>query len=253
MARHTVETLLQLHGLYEFYLKANGCGEERSSIYAVSHIYPVRRQPRLGLFHPQNLVIAPKLLNIAHGTQHFGSGMSIARSKLEDKWRVEETDSATVIIDKMLEYLGCSVVVEFKKKAKLKPSTKHRLLLWFERNPTSTPMAELEQMSGKALSKLKSEVQGKKAYAPVQWALSVDSVFQHELERHSQYRPELSVVMGWYQQFIDASIAAFLTYSEDVDKKMADATRRVFDILHGKEFEEGNVRVKVLSDSVGNG
>jgi hypothetical protein len=85
---HTVQSLVALYEVYKLRLKANKYGESKD--FDISHIQPVQGYDSVGLYHPQNLVVAPAKLNRAHGVKHFGHGLSISRRALVSKHSVEK-------------------------------------------------------------------------------------------------------------------------------------------------------------------
>jgi hypothetical protein len=162
---HDVASLTELHTVYKRYLCANEYGDTRD--YALSHIHPVKGQSAVGLFHADNLVIAPTGMNRSHGVKHFGHGLSIPRAKLQSRHEVYRGDSRADTIKRIVQFLGEDVITEFAKTVNLQPSTRHKTLSWLNDHldPSVTEHAEhlakLDGMSSKALTTLKATLQGK--------------------------------------------------------------------------------------------
>lgn len=235
---HTVASLTDLYALYKRHLRANEYGDSRA--YAMSHIAPVKGQSAIGLFHADNLVIAPSSMNRFHGVKHFGHGLSITRAKLESRHMVYKGDSRSSTVARIIQFLGEGVITEFAKAVKLQPSTRHKTLSWLldhldpEVPEHAEHLAKLESMSSKALSALKATLQGKegKGFKLMTREVHPLDIFAAELQRHAVIRPHIE------------PLAAFIT----------ECTRRVnhrepfilessllpdlFAVLHGKELAD---------------
>lgn len=194
---HNVASLTDLYALYKRYLRANEYGDSRA--YAMSHIYPVKGQSAIGLFHADNLVIAPSSMNRSHGVRHFGHGLSIPRAKLESRYMVSKGDSRSSTVARIIKFLGADVITEFAKAVKLQPSTRHKTLSWLHDHldPDVPEHAEhltkLDSMSSKALSALKSTLQGKdgRGFKLLTQEVHPLDIFAAELQRHAVIRPDL--------------------------------------------------------------
>jgi hypothetical protein len=194
---HNVASLTGLHTLYKRYLRANEYGDTRD--YAMSHIAPVKGQSAIGMFHADNLVIAPSGMNRSHHTKHFGHGLSIPRAKLESRYMVHKGDSRSSTVARIIQYLGEGVITEFAKAVKLQPSTRHKTLSWLHDHldPDVPEHAEhltrLDGMSSKALTMLKATLQGKdgKGFKLMTQDVRPLDIFAAELQRHAVIRPDL--------------------------------------------------------------
>ncbi|UOF21939.1 hypothetical protein [Pseudomonas syringae] len=235
---HDVTSLTELYALYKRYLRANEYGDNRD--YAMSHIAPARGQSAVGLYHADNLVIAPSGMNRSHGVKHFGHGLSIPRAKLESRHMVHKGDSRAATIKRIVQFLGEDVITEFAKAVKLQPSTRHKTLSWLHDhlNPDVPEHAEhltkLDGMSSKALTTLKAKLQGKdgKGFKLMTQDVHPLDIFADELQRHAVIRPDLQ------------HLAAFITQcTQRVNHREPFILEScllpdLFAVLHGKELSD---------------
>lgn len=233
---HTVESLTDLYALYKHHLYVNEYGTTHQ--WALSHIYPVRGQSDIGMFHASNLVLAPSDWNRSHGTKHFGHGLSIPRSQLQSRHEVHKGASRKETVTRIIHYLGEDVIVEFAKAVKLQPSQRHKTLTWLRAalDPDIPEHAEhlcrLDGMSSKALTSLKAQLQGNESvgFKLITQEASPFSTFTQELTRFAVIRPDLAPLAGFLGECIRQ-----LNHREPV-LVQSNLLPLLFELLHGKEL-----------------
>ncbi|UVM74192.1 hypothetical protein [Pseudomonas alvandae] len=236
---HTVESLVALYDVYKLKLKANRYGETKD--YEISHIHPVQGDNTIGLYHASNLVVVPTKLNRAHGSIHYGHGLSINRNTLVSKHSVEKGAPRKQTVQRIIAFLGADVVAEAVKIAKIQPTQRHKVLSWLHDHLDATVPEQrsyldaLDGMSGKALSALKAKLEGKEGneFEIKTTILTPFNVLFLELERHAQHRPELTEVLDVICARVDPFVATF-TGRVILNEEELQA---VFDVLHGKPVE----------------
>lgn len=123
----------------------------------------------MGLYHPQNLIVAPKAMNRSHGNQHFGHGLSIDRNKLKPRYMIEKGTPQADIIKGIIQFIGPDVIAQATKLAGIQPRRRVAMLSWLREhlNPHNPQhrdwLDNLDTMQTKALTALKAVVQGKEA------------------------------------------------------------------------------------------
>lgn len=235
---HDVASLTELYTLYKRYLCANEYGDTRD--YAMSHIHPVKGQSAVGLFHADNLVIAPSGMNRSHGVKHFGHGLSISRAKLQSRHQVHKGDSRADTIKRIVKFLGEDVVAEFAKTVNLQPSTRHKTLSWLHDHldPSVPEHAEhldkLDGMSSKALTALKATLQGKdgKGFKLMTQDVHPLNIFAAELQRHAVVRPDLQHLATFI-----AECTQTVNHREPFILE-SSLLPDLFALLHGKELAD---------------
>lgn len=242
---HTVESLVELHTVYKLSLKANRYGDitiSQPGFFEVSHICAVKAKHAIGLLHPANLVVAPQALNRAHGTKHYGHGLSISRVDLHPRFSVEKGSSRKATIERAIKFLGESVVSEAVRVGKIQATQRHKTLSWLHDNlDPSKPdhrahLETIDTMSGKLLNALKAEIQGKQptGYKVKSQNMSPLRVLLLELERHTAYRPDLAVIARLITKRVPEHLITFASrplVSED-------ELQALFDVLHGRSVED---------------
>jgi hypothetical protein len=106
---HTSTSLYNLYKLRKQCTLASGIrdGEVIKKQYELSHICPSSgHHAYIGLYHPDNLIIAPFAFNRKRGTSYTKGGSYILRSALQPKWLIRDKDSVKEIFAKMHKYLG---------------------------------------------------------------------------------------------------------------------------------------------------
>lgn len=248
----TPELLAELYTLYAFRLKA--CRYGTTKDFELSHIYPSQGNANVGLYHPLNLVVAPKAMNRAHGHQHLGHGLNIDRNKLQSRYLIEKGTPQKEIIAGIIRFIGADVVAQATKLAGIKPSDRNTTLTWLRDhlNP-SVPehrqwLEGIDTMQTPALKALRAKLSGKETngYAIPTRAFNRLEVLYQELQRHAKYRPELTDVLD----YIDIAVMGYVAnnFSNDWvgDRAPDDLIRCVpanflkeselqalFNVLHG--------------------
>lgn len=234
---HTAESLADLYGVWKYSFRANQYGEVRD--FEISHIAPVESGSSIGLLCAENLCVAPKSMNKAHGTTHFGHGKKVSRASIASVHGVKSTETEKAVRDRVISYLGEQVVDDLVLIAKLQPSKKLQYLNWLNDhldpfNPEHRKHIDaLDGMSTKALSDLKSELQHllPGSFAVKRYVFQSFDVLRHELERFVQYRPDLLELVERMQE-VDALMPLRAKWSVQSEEEQA-----LFDLLHGKEFD----------------
>ncbi|WP_405649050.1 hypothetical protein [Pseudomonas sp. Ld6] len=237
---HTVDSLVALHDVYKLKLKANQYGQTKD--FEISHIAPVRGHAFIGLYHAENLVVAPTHFNRAHGTKHHGGGLSISRSSLVSKHAVQKGAPRKQTVERIIAFLGPDVVAELVKVAKIQSTQRHALTAWLQDHldpvvPEQRDYLDsLDGMTTQALRALKATLEGKeggRAFVVKTTTYTASDVFLLELERHSTYRPELAVVVG----ILRKRVAPFTSQHLSRINLNTREQQAVFDVLHGQPVE----------------
>ncbi|WP_236196147.1 hypothetical protein [Pseudomonas glycinae] len=236
---HTAQSLAELYKLYAFKLKANQYG--KSSDYELSHICAVQGEDTVGLYHPLNLVVAPKALNRAHGTQHFGHGLSIPRRGLKSCHMVEKGTNQKDLVARIIQFIGPDIVAQAVKLAGIKPSVRNTTLAWL-RDHLDPTMSEhrdwldvLDTMQTSALKALRAKLEGREVngFTIKTHTFTPFDVLSQELERHAECRPELTEVLD----VICQRVIAFTPRLRGRTVLNGEEVQAVFDVLHGKPVE----------------
>lgn len=108
---HTAESLHELHRLKRECTKFSGYDNGKpTGSYHQSHIWPVKPDNgKIGMLHPENLVIAPRPFNLAHGTKQptrQGVGRFIPTTALLETHKLREHDTAAEVFKKVKQLLG---------------------------------------------------------------------------------------------------------------------------------------------------
>ena len=250
-----VESLAELYRLYAFKLRANRFGEAKD--YELSHISPSQGHDIVGLYHPSNLVVAPRAMNRAHGNQHYGHGLSIARNKLQPRHTVERGDAQKIVVQRLIKFIGPDIVAQASKLAGMQPSKRVTVLSWLRahldpRNDQHRDWLDnLDTMTTKALTALRASIEGKEAgsFTFTTRAYTQFEVMYQELERHAQHRPELHqvlkvirVAVGHFFSDWSADIVCYRSVSELASWVPAGfmaptELQALFDALHGKDVD----------------
>lgn len=236
---HTVQSLVDLYGVYKLKLKANRYEETKD--YEISHIHPAQGHNTVGLYHAENLVVVPTKLNREHGTQHYGHGLSISRSALASKHSVEKGAPRKQTVQRIIAFLGADVVAEAVKIAKIQPTQRHKMLSWLHDHlDPAVPeqrahLDNLDDMSGKALAALKAKLEGKEGsgFQIKTTTITPFNVLALELERHAQHRPELTEVLDVICKRVSPFTALHMSRTTLNEEEL----QAIFDVLHGKPVE----------------
>lgn len=240
LSGHTVDSLVALHDVYKLKLKGNQYGQTKD--FEISHIAPVQGHAFIGLYHAENLVMAPTQLNRTHGTKYYGHGLSISRSALVSKHAVQKGAPRKQTVERIIAFLGPDVVAELVKVTKIQSTQRHALTAWLQDclDPLVPEQRDyldsLDGMTTQALRALKATLEGKEgsgSFVVKTTAYTASDVFLLELERHSKYRPELANVVD----ILRKRVAPFTSQHLSRIDLNAQEQQAVFDVLHGKPVE----------------
>lgn len=266
---HTAESVAELYKLYAYKLKA--CQYGTTKDFELSHIAPSQGHDIVGLYHPLNLVVAPKVMNRAHGNQHIGHGLSIDRNKLQSRYLIEKGTPQAEIIKGIIQYIGPDIIAQATKIAGIKPHDRITTLTWLRDhlNP-SVPehrdwLESIDTMQTPALKALRAKLSGKEAststYTIKTRVFSRLEVLYQELTRHAQHRPDLAEVV----EYIDIAVVGYVAihFSNDWvgDRAPADLIQHVptgllmeselqalFSVLHGASVESIRPTLESLAE-----
>lgn len=230
----------------------NGYGAEHW--YEICHICPTSGHSRLGLLHPDNLIIADATLNKKHGTKWFGGGASLSRDLLQNRWNVSPNDSLSTVIIKVIQYLGRPLCLAVIKRCKIKPTQRFQLLGWVTTHydPTNwdhiealpNGLAGLDSLKTQELSNIKAVMTGKGAYKLNFAGTPAHIVAVSQLQRLAAgKRPELL-------PFIDVFSAALATSNGHQFTKKTQYVQLVFDLLHGRSLESVQGKLDIMIDTI---
>ncbi|KPG99428.1 hypothetical protein AEQ67_09835 [Pseudomonas sp. RIT-PI-q] len=235
---HTPESLTELHAVYKQAFRVNQYGDVDH--FQLSHIAAVKGKNTLGLLHAENLVISPTELNKAHGVKHYGSGKYISRTSINPRHAVDKDEPEGAVLDRLIAYLGESVVAATVKLAGIKPTDRQKNLAWLRDNLDATNpehavhIGAIETMKGKQLKELRAEMEHRlvREFGVKRTAHSTFGVLRLELDRHAAYRPEL-------KQLSDQLLAVHESKGHreawDVQE---DEEQALFDLLHGRNVAD---------------
>lgn len=254
---HTAESLAGLYALYVLKQRANRFSDAKD--YELSHIAPSQGQDIVGLYHPQNLVVAPKAMNRAHGNQYWGHGLSIDRNKLKSRYMIEKGTPQAEIIKGIIQFIGPDVIAQATKLAGIQPRRRIATLSWLREhlNPHNPQhrdwLDNLDTMHTTALTALKATVQGKEGsdFKIVTRAYTQFEMLLLGIAQQARYRSELTEV----HEAVYAAVEAYITANFSSDwlwgRSIAEVVRfmpdtimtkpelqALFDVLHGKEIRE---------------
>lgn len=190
----TVEILrdVDLEKLFEVYNRRYKCfgwdNETKKSKFHLCHIHPVAGDGSIGLLHHENLFIGGSLANQVQGTKSYkGAGLSIRKSVLLSKWRINKDDGEKVIFSKVQKYLG-SKLTDYAKSNPIKKANRFVIaerISKLENN--TTPLADLQKMGTAALMALEADLKDTTAYSIKLTSRRSLVVYHEELERFASY------------------------------------------------------------------
>lgn len=148
-----LDGLKQLRDLVAKRTTYNG-GDSRQ--YAISHIYPAvnPRSGKIGLLHPDNLVIAPSVFNQKRGNKlpKAGAGRYISIASLQRRFAVGKSTTKSEVLAKIKDVLGASVYNAFIKEygSKLGLTSRHKIKAKLAKHNVSySEAATLEELQEK--------------------------------------------------------------------------------------------------------
>ncbi len=239
---HNVETLQGLEKLYRYRQKASGYVEGKSKgVYHLSHIYPVANGTtgRLGLLHPDNLVVAPASLNQKHGSKspdREDFGKFIAKATLQSRFDVSKETTHKEVFKKIKSLLD-TAWMEYVATAVVQATQADQLRKKLEKLiGLKLPESHYDLEALKQLAKSKDVDFFQKNFNPYDPL----EVFQHELERFGHGKDsggEFSTYAKWIDRFND-SFDFLRGYRKDLtesDEKALEAflAQEIFNGLHG--------------------
>ena len=149
-----------LFAAYEECRKTYPYDRAKKKVYfQLCHKSPVKGGETIGLLHPENLFIGRSWHNQIQGVNCYeGSGLSITRESLEDRWAVAKNESIPSIKKKLVKFLG-DHLVEYAKIHTINSSKKTGLIKKIKKSGKSPFSAsELETMSSEQLSQMVADI-----------------------------------------------------------------------------------------------
>lgn len=239
---HTAETLHELHRLKRQCSKYSGYSDGKpSGSYHMSHVWPVKAlKGKLGLLHPQNIVIATKEFNLRHGAKQpsrLNVGFYLSTAALLEKHKLREHETAEQVFKKVEKLLGHewkSFIATLTIKQTQEQQLRAKLNKLEIRAPAHLCLDELRQLAENHQVNYFSA--NFPAAYPVDVALS-------ELDRFGHSSGEFSVFHRWLQLLQDAD------WSLDVREEIKDREQvescilsDVWAILHGVTLPKRSLR-----------
>lgn len=261
---HTVESLINLLELFKRRSVASGYEDGKpTGIFELSHIWSVRgNQNKIGLLHPQNLVLALARLNRLHGskypTEEFGDiGLYLPAAALLNRHSVSKSDSLANVERKVFRLLGptwqqfvATTVMQEGQQAQLRKKLERTL---GTKIPVDFSIEQLKAMAREA------DV----SYFSANWsAHSAISVAAEELKRFGHVKgTEFGVYSNWLElyenefDFFTGGSLGGLADSEQLELEALLVTE-VFAILHGqpippREAKAQDLLLKLLTSQRG--
>ena len=239
---HTVESLFGLLELFKRRSKASGYeGGKPTGAFELSHIWPVKgNQHKIGLLHPQNLVLAPARPNRLHGSKtpsegFEGIGRFLPTSALLGRYSVSKENSLVQVERQVFQLLGATwqqfvatLVIQQGQQEQLRKKLEKTLNT---RLPTDLPLDQL---------KAKAEESGVSYFTANFEAFSAVPVLAKELQRFGHVKgSEFGIYASWlelYEQEFDFFTGGDLGGLAEVDQEELEQLLvcEVFAILHGQ-------------------
>jgi uncharacterized Zn ribbon protein len=239
---HTADTLHELHRLKRQCSKYSGYSDGKpTGRYQMSHIWSVKASnAKLGLLHPQNIVIATKEFNLRHGAKQpsrLDVGLYLPTAALLEKHKLREHDTAEQVFKKVEKFLGhewksfiATLTIQQTQEQQLRAQLKKLEIP----APAHLSLDELRQHAENHQVNYFSA--NFTAAYPVDVALS-------ELDRFDHSSGEFSVFYRWLQLLQDAD------WSLDVREEIKDREQvescilsDVWAILHGVSLPKRSLR-----------
>lgn len=251
---HTVESLNDLFELFKRRSKASGYVDGKpTGAFELSHIWPVKgKHNKMGLLHPQNLVLAPARPNRLHGskcpTDGFeGIGRYLPTDVLLSRYSVSKSDSLAEVERRVFRLLGttwqqfvATLVLQHGQQEKLKKKLQKTL------NVKLSVDLSLEQL--KAIA----DKSGVSYFSANFDAHSAVSVLATELQRFGHIKgTEYGIYASWLERCylevygIGSGLLRELT---DADEKELEQLLvcEVFAILHGQPIPPRTAKAQEL-------
>ena len=240
---HTVESLFDLFELFRRRSKASGyVNGKPAGTFELSHIWPVKskKEDKIGLLHPQNLVLAPARPNRSHGSktpsERFeGIGRYLPTGALLSRHSVSKGDSLAEVEKQVFRLLGATwqqfvatLVIQQGQQEQLRKKLEKKLAT---KLPIDLPFEQLKAMA---------EESGVSYFTANFDAHSAVSVFANELQRFGHVKgSEYGVYAFWlelYEQEFDFFTGGNLGgLAEDEQEELEQLlVCEVFAILHGQ-------------------
>lgn len=239
---HTADTLHELNRMKRQCSKYSGYSEGKpTGSYHLSHIWPVRASSgKLGLLHPQNIVIATKEFNLRHGAKqpsHLDVGLYLPEAALLEKHKLKEHDTAKQVFKRVEKLLGhewksfiATLTIQQTQEQQLRAKLKKLNISV----PVHLSLNELRQIAD---NRQVSYFSGNFT------ATDAVTVALSELDRFGHASGEFSIFFRWLQHLQDAD------WSLDVREEIKDRAEvescilnDVWAILHGVSLPQRSHR-----------
>lgn len=252
---HTVESLIELVELFKRRSEASGYENGKpTGAFELSHIWPVKskRQDKMGLLHPQNLVLSPARLNRLHGSKcpvegSEGIGLYLPTSALLDRYSVCKEDSLRVVERQVFKLLGpiwqqfvATLVIQKGQQELLRKKLEKTLKI---KLPAHLTIEQLKEMADTF------EI----TYFSANWEPKHESwVLEKELTRFGHiYGTEYGVYSSWLELCyleIHGIGSGLLRGSTEAEEKELEQmlVGEAFAILHGQQMQPRNANPQDL-------
>lgn len=239
---HTVESLNDLFELFKRRSKASGYVDGKpTGAYELSHIWPVKgTQNKMGLLHPQNLVLAPARPNRLHGSKcpTYGFediGRFLPTTALLSRYSVSKENSLAEVERQVFRLLGATwqrfvatLVLQQGQQEQLRKKLQKTLNV---KLPVDLSIEQLKAIADKS---------GVSYFSANFDAHSAVSVFAKELQRFGHFKgSEYGVYASWlelYELEFDFLTGGDLGGLAEVEQDELEELLvcEVFAILHGQ-------------------
>lgn len=239
---HTVESLFELLELFKRRSIASGYVDGTpTGAFELSHIWSVKgNKHKMGLLHPQNLVLAPARLNRLHGSKTPSEGFEgisryLLTSALLSRYSVSKENSLAEVERQVFRLLGATwqrfvatLVLQQGQQEQLRKKLQKTLNV---RLPVDFSIEQLKAIADKS---------GVSYFSANFDAHSAVSVFAKELQRFGHVKgSEYGVYASWlelYEDEFDFVTGGSLGGLADAEQLELEAllVAEVFAILHGQ-------------------
>lgn len=217
--------------------------------YHVCHVAPVAHATRLGTFDARNLFVGQSLKNKAAGQVSTGAGEFVPRIRLATANQVHESESRTLILDRIIAYIGEPAFKAFVKEVKLKESARVETIAKIESlidsgNPEHDKFAALVANTKATTQQLQAalqELSDKAVFQPKFSRTSEANLLVSEYTRHAQHREEL--------QFLLPTLALASSPNGTLLQNtflQEEHVQTLFDLLQGHDADEMQEEVSSL-------